>query len=152
MFSKKLFAEIEAVADETVADAPLNEETDGVLLKDILVDPFVRRLATLYYIEEDRRICEDADIDPEERGPVESHEEFMRQRRVSVLGDLLDLELECLYGMHVSDEERQAGVVLEVRTGWRVFKVLPDIPVTELEQRLERTGAARVVKGPDSIN
>lgn len=152
MFSKRLYAEIEAVTEEAVANAPLNKETDGVPLKELLTDPFVRKLATLYYIEEDRRICEDGIADPEERGPVETHEEFMQQRRVSVLGDLLDLELECRYGMHISDDERQAGTILEIRTGWRVFKVLPDIPVSELEQMLEESGSASMVKGSNSVN
>lgn len=145
MYCKALLAEVEAVTAEEIATVHLEAETDGVLLKTPITDVFLKQLVTLYRRSEERCVDEDIAADPDaDRHPADAHAEHMRNWRVRVLGTLLDYELEARYGQEISEEEREGGVILEVRNGWRVWKLLSDdIPAEELQGILDETHAER---------
>lgn len=145
MHTETLVAEIKAVTEEEIAAALLEDETDGVLLKAPITDFFLKQLVTLYRRSEQRCVDEDIAADPDaDHHPVDAHAEYMRNWRVRVLGTLLDYELEARYGQCISEDEREEGVILEVRAGWRVWKLLcKDMPAEELQGMLDETPAEK---------
>lgn len=137
MTVQKLLEEIASVSDEEVACAELSQEMDGVPVGEPIADPFIQRLATLYYRKERALNEMFGGTDPSTLLPEEEHAECVESKKLGVLGSMLDYELERLYGAFVSGEERNQEVILEIQEGWRVHKVLNDVPVAELEDALD---------------